>query len=51
MVEAVFRRHRPRLPIRYEDPQVADDTDQEIALYDEQSRQICREMLYMMSSA
>ena len=39
-----------RLPIRYEDPKIADDTDQEIVLYDERSRQICREMLYAMSS-
>ena len=39
-----------RMPIRYEDPKIADDTDQEATLYDERSRQICREMLYMMSS-
>jgi arsenate reductase (thioredoxin) len=38
-----------RMPIRYEDPKIADDTAQESALYDERSRQICREMLYMMS--
>lgn len=39
-----------RIPIRYEDPKIADDTDQEAKLYDERSRQICREMLFMMSS-
>ena len=39
-----------RMPIRYEDPKIADDTDQEATLYDERSRQICREMLFMMSS-
>ncbi len=39
-----------RMPIRYEDPKIADDTVQEAALYDERSRQICREMLFMMSS-
>jgi arsenate reductase len=38
-----------RIPIRYEDPKIADDTAQESAVYDERSRQICREMLYMMS--
>lgn len=38
-----------RMPIRYEDPKIADDTDQEAATYDERSRQICREMLFMMS--
>lgn len=37
-----------RLPIRYEDPKVADDTPEEAAVYDERSRQICREMLYAM---
>jgi arsenate reductase (thioredoxin) len=39
-----------RMPIRYEDPKVADDTDMESQRYDERSRQICTEMLYMMSS-
>ena len=39
-----------RKPIRYEDPKRADDTDQEATLYDERSRQICREMLFMMAS-
>ena len=38
-----------RMPIRYEDPKVADDTDQEAERYDERSKQICCEMLYMMS--
>jgi arsenate reductase len=38
-----------RLPIRYDDPKVADDTPQESALYDERARQICREMLFAMS--
>lgn len=39
-----------RIPIRYEDPKIADDTDREVRLYDERSRQICREMLFMMSA-
>ena len=38
-----------RLPIRYEDPKVADDTPQESFVYDERSRQICREMQFAMS--
>jgi arsenate reductase len=38
-----------RLPIRYEDPKVADDTPEEADRYRERSRQICREMLYAMS--
>jgi arsenate reductase (thioredoxin) len=38
-----------RVPIRYEDPKISDDTDQEAAVYDERSRQICCEMLFMMS--
>lgn len=38
-----------RVPIRYEDPKVADDTEFEVERYDERSAQICREMLYMMS--
>lgn len=38
-----------RMPIRYEDPKVADDTDFESQRYDERSKQICAEMLYMMS--
>ncbi|WP_148080305.1 low molecular weight phosphatase family protein [Roseimaritima ulvae] len=38
-----------RMPIRYEDPKVADDTEYEAQRYDERSAQICTEMLYMMS--
>ena len=38
-----------RMPIRYEDPKVADDTAFEAQRYDERSAQICGEMLYMMS--
>lgn len=38
-----------RMPIRYDDPKAADDTDGEAAAYDERSRQIGREMLYLMS--
>lgn len=38
-----------RMPIRYEDPKVADDTEFEAQRYDERSAQICTEMLYMMS--
>lgn len=38
-----------RMPIRYEDPKVADDTPFESERYDERSSQICNEMLYMMS--
>lgn len=38
-----------RLPIRYEDPKAADGTPQEAAVYDERSRQICRELLYAMA--
>lgn len=38
-----------RMPIRYEDPKVADDTEFEAQRYDERSAQICSEMLYMMS--
>ncbi len=38
-----------RIPIRYEDPKVADDTEFEAQRYDERSAQICSEMLYMMS--
>lgn len=37
-----------RLAIRYEDPKVADDTPEESLVYDERSRQICREMLFSM---
>jgi arsenate reductase len=38
-----------RMPIRYEDPKVADDTESEAQRYDERSAQICSETLYMMS--
>jgi len=38
-----------RMPIRYEDPKVADDTEFEAQRYDNRSAQICGEMLYMMS--
>ena len=38
-----------RMPIRYEDPKVADDTQFEAERYDERSAQICSEMLFMMS--
>ncbi len=38
-----------RMPIRYEDPKVADNTEFEAQRYDERSAQICTEMLYMMS--
>ncbi|HBJ35824.1 MAG TPA: protein-tyrosine-phosphatase [Planctomycetaceae bacterium] len=38
-----------RMPIRYEDPKVADDTVYEAERYDERCKQICCEMLYLMS--
>ena len=38
-----------RMPIRYEDPKVADDTGFEAQRYDERCAQISSEMLYMMS--
>jgi arsenate reductase (thioredoxin) len=38
-----------RLPIRYEDPKVFDDTSEEAARYDERSRQIAAEMCYVFS--
>ena len=38
-----------RLPIRYEDPKVSDDTPEESATYDERCAQVAREMLYAMS--
>jgi arsenate reductase len=38
-----------RIPIRYEDPKVADGTLLEAQRYDERSAQICGEMLYMIS--
>lgn len=38
-----------RIPITYEDPKQADGTSEETARYDERSRQIAREMLFVMS--
>lgn len=38
-----------RLPIRYDDPKVADGTPGEAALYDARCRQIATEMLYAFS--
>lgn len=38
-----------RIPIRYEDPKVADGTESEAYTYDLRSSQICTEMLYLMS--
>ncbi|MBL8891429.1 MAG: protein-tyrosine-phosphatase [Planctomycetaceae bacterium] len=38
-----------RIPLRYDDPKVADDTEFEAQRYDERSAQICREMLFLMS--
>ncbi len=38
-----------RIPIPYDDPKAADDTEMESQKYDERSAQICSEMLYMMS--
>lgn len=38
-----------RVPIPYEDPKVADGTDQEAAKYDERCQQIATEMFYLMS--
>jgi arsenate reductase len=37
-----------RMPIRYEDPKIADDTEFEVQRYDERAAQICTEMLYIM---
>ncbi len=38
-----------RIPIRYEDPKVADGTPEQQNKYIERSAQICREMLYVFS--
>ena len=38
-----------RIPVRYEDPKVADGTPQQQEKYIERSAQICREMLYAFS--
>ena len=39
-----------RLPIRYEDPKIADDTDAEVEVYDARCLQIATEMLYAFSN-
>lgn len=39
-----------RIPIRYEDPKVADGTPGQLAKYIERSKQICREMLYVFAN-
>lgn len=38
-----------RIPVRYEDPKAFDDTEQETEKYDERSRQIASEMLFVFS--
>ncbi|MBR9775597.1 MAG: protein-tyrosine-phosphatase [Cytophagales bacterium] len=38
-----------RVPIPYEDPKIADNTDQEASKYDERCLQIATEMFYLMS--
>jgi arsenate reductase len=38
-----------RIRMNYEDPKVADDTPCEVDVYDERGRQICREMLFVVS--
>ena len=38
-----------RIPIRYEDPKIADGTPKQQDEYNERSKQICREMLYAFS--
>jgi arsenate reductase len=40
-----------RLSIPYSDPNAFDRTDREAAAYDELCRQVCREMLYVLSRA
>lgn len=40
-----------RVALPYDDPKLADDTPQETARYDERSRQIAAEMLYLFSRA
>jgi len=37
-----------RVPIPYVDPKLSDGTEQEVATYDERSRQIAREMFFLM---
>lgn len=39
-----------RLPVLFVDPKASDDTPHETATYDERSRQIAREMFYLMSA-
>jgi hypothetical protein len=38
-----------RIAISYDDPKTADDTPQEAAVYDERTRQIAREMVFVFS--
>lgn len=38
-----------RIPVRYKDPKAFDDTEQETEKYDERSRQIASEMLFVFS--
>jgi len=38
-----------RIPIRYEDPKVFDDTAEESVMYDQRSIQIASEMFYVFS--
>jgi len=38
-----------RIPIRYDDPKIADGTEKELEKYIERSAQICREMFYAFS--
>jgi arsenate reductase len=38
-----------RIPVRYEDPKVFDNTPEEAAKYDERSKQIATEMFYVFS--
>ena len=38
-----------RIPVRYEDPKIADGTPEQLAKYIERSEQICREMFYAFS--
>lgn len=40
-----------RVPLRYEDPKVFDNTPQEIEKYEERSRQIALEMFYLFANA
>ncbi|MHC4628162.1 MAG: low molecular weight phosphatase family protein [Planctomycetota bacterium] len=47
----VVRGASARTALPFVDPKAFDGTDQEAAKYDERSRQICREMLYVFSQA